>query len=256
MRIFPEPIPREFPEGFPARNKAGGATWLPTSEDSLVSWYDYGLPYGLSPTDPILTYTDLAGNHNQTGDAAKRPVWNEDILNGLGGALFDSINDCLYTPSYAWGTGKATIGLVVSSIPSGGDRMLCEFSPAASSNSGGFMLLRNSGNTATCLMRMGVANSNCVGTTTITTGAHLLVATFDSSLGTDWAQLYVDGTAEGVHLNNDPLGGSFGTYSLNMGSRNNGASLPSGAYIHEGTLFNDRLDPTDLTNYMMGRWGL
>lgn len=65
-----------------------GNSFLPNQVPGLVAWFDATAISGLNDSDPVTTWTNLAGSTNATGSGLTRPSYKVNIQNGRPGVLF------------------------------------------------------------------------------------------------------------------------------------------------------------------------
>jgi hypothetical protein len=76
------------------QNINGAADFVPSG--SPLAWWDASAITGLSDTDPVVTWSDLANSNDLTQDEpAKRPVYRTGVQNSLPGLLFTGETDNL-----------------------------------------------------------------------------------------------------------------------------------------------------------------
>lgn len=75
----------------------GGGGVAPTPTAGLFAQYAGRAVTGLNNSDPVATWNDISGNgrHMTQSDAAKRPLYKVNIINGKPALLFDSVDDRL-----------------------------------------------------------------------------------------------------------------------------------------------------------------
>lgn len=229
--------------GLSVSESGGGGAFSPASIPGLLGWYAARLETGLNDGDAVATFTDQSGNgRNATQPTStKRPLYKTNIINGKPALLFDNVDDCLQTAAIdLTAINGVTLFAVVSGITAGALAMIAETSPTAATNSGAFNLFRQADNTVAASARGG-SSSNFITTATVTTGATVISAVYDLSLATNEVTVWLNGTSAGTRPSNNNQAVNFGNYALNMGSRNNGASLPLNGYIAELLIYNSAL---------------
>lgn len=219
---------------------AGGASFTPASISGLFAWYAARLETGFNDGDAVATWTDRSGNGRNATQATgtKRPLYKTNIINGKPALLFDNSDDCLQTAAIdLTGTNGVTVYAVVSGITAGAVAMIAETSATAATNSGAWNLFRQADNTIAASARGG-SSSNFTTTATVTTGATVITAVYDLSLTTNEVTVWLNGTSAGARGSNNNQTVNFGNFALNIGSRNNGASLPLNGYVAELLIYN------------------
>lgn len=218
---------------------AGGANFNPAQISGLVAWFAARQETGLNDGDAVSTWTDRSGNgRNATQSGTKRPLYKTNIINGKPALLFDNSDDCLQTAAIdLTGTNGITLYAVVSGITAGALAMIAETSATAATNSGAFNLFRQADNTVAASARGG-SSSNFLTTATVTSTATVISAVYDLSLATNEVTVWLNGTSAGTRSSNNNQAVNFGNHALNIGSRNNGASLPLNGYVAELLIYN------------------
>lgn len=227
----------------------GSGAFSPASLSGLALWFAARLETGFNDDDAVATWTDRSGNGRNATQATgtKRPLYKTNIISGKPVLRFDSTDDCLTVSAIDFtGTNGLTLFVVTANITSATDRVIIESSASFSANAGSFICYRDTSNKVNTNLRGNVGSSLCVGTTNITSAATLISGVYDMSLAAaSEAQLYINGVAEGVHTGSTNNTANFGNYAINIGSRNNGASLPLGGDIAEIILYNRALTTTE-----------
>lgn len=217
----------------------GSGAFSPASISGLVAWYAARLETGLNDGDAVATFTDQSGNgRNATqSTGTKKPLFKTNIINDKPALLFDNSDDCMQTAAIDLsGTNGVTVYAVVSGITAGALAMIAETSATAATNSGAFNLFRQADNTVAASARGG-SSSNFLTTATVTSTATVISTVYDLSLATNEVTVWLNGTSAGTRGSNNNQTVNFGNYVLNLGSRNNGASLPLNGYLAEFLMF-------------------
>jgi hypothetical protein len=239
---------------------SGLALWL--KADSLT----------LSDTDPVSTWADSSGNgRDATQTLTKRPLYRTNQKHGLPGVVFDGTDDCLVTAAIdLTGTDKLTLFAVVSASATG-THVIVEMSANLTGQVDSFVLDRATNNTieAAHVGNIGSQASNSGGT--ITTTPRLVTAIHDkgaSLIATEEVSAWVGGIPYqwyAYSVNTDSRTGlsnntnSFGNRVLNIGARNNGASLPLNGTIYELVIYGALLTGPQIAGiewYLNDKWEL
>jgi hypothetical protein len=186
---------------------------------------------------------DAADRDVSQSDAAKKPLYKTNILNGKPGILFDNVNDCLQAAQVNLGAYTAATIYAVFTCAEGGLSMIMEFGPLYSSP-GWVGLYRNVNGTVELVTTDdGSLFTGFTTTATITTTPKLATFTINKALTTNEVTGYVNGVSAGTRPSNTNTSLGFGNLVLNLGSRNNGASAPLNGYIFDvlfcGTVHDD-----------------
>lgn len=227
----------------------------PSDISGLALWLKADAIVGLVDTDPVSTWPDSSGNgRDATQTSTKRPLYKTAIQNALPAVRFDATDDCMVVPAFALTAAPGLTLFVVFTAASGTARMLVESSADAAANEGAFNFYRLASNALE-----GYHNGNggaATGWTTTATTAHTVPVV--GSMIYDYAQVagsevvgWVNdglraGTKNAAAINNTDAG--HGTHAINIGARNNGTSVPSGADIFEIVLY-----ASALSDYNRGR---
>lgn len=209
--------------------------------------------------DPVGSWTDQSSGakHAAQATAAKRPTLKTAIFGSLPAVRFDVTDDGLQTAAVDFsGTDKVTIFLVVKNVPTG-VRVLVELGPTYSTVAG-FLIYTDP------ILHTGlgidgdVAHGHDINAKLA--APSILAARLDRGQLAilDEHQAYMDGVigVESVTVNN-AVTGNFVNDFLNIGSRNSGASFPSGTDFGEVVVYNSLLSNADVNrvgNYLE-RWG-
>jgi hypothetical protein len=213
------------PAAFSPSDIAGLALWLKADEIT-----------GLVDDDPVSTWADSSGNsRDATQTSTKRPLYKTAIQNALPAVRFDATDDCLVTAAINFASSTGLTVFVVFTAASATDRVLVESSADSNSNEGAFGIFRLTGNTVSAAHNGhgGLAVAYTTTAATAHTVAVVASSVHDLTLGAGeevvaWIN---DGNRAGTKtnsgVNNTDTG--FGNHVINIGARNNGASVPSGA---------------------------
>jgi hypothetical protein len=238
----------------------GLALWL--KADSL----------SLNDTDPVSTWTDSSSNGlNATQTSTKRPLYRTNQKHGLPGVVFDGTDDCLVTAAMnLTGTSAITV-FAVFSAASTGDQVVVEMSADYNAQTDSFILYRETGNKVQADCRGNTGDNVDKSANSLTTVPRLATAIYDkaaSLIPTEEASVWVGGVpwgwlgysvvgdTRGTAFNNT---NAFGNRVLNIGARNNGASLPLNGALYELIVYNTLLSGANLAGiewYLNDKWEL
>ena len=167
------------------------------------------------------------GNHATQSTSAKRPILQQNTTTGAYYLLFDGVDDCLVTSNITWGTDAVT---VFSGINKLNDKtnyaMVCEFGAVYNTNQS-FNL--QAPNTA----QRYAFESRGSAYTTATTGAiypppHKAVLVGQGKVSTNLNKLRVNATNAANNSGSQGNLLNYGSFVLNISSRNAGESFYSG----------------------------
>ena len=241
-----------------------GRGFTPAQLPNLALWLNASAVTGKSDGDAMATWADQSGNGRNATQATgtKQPLYKTNIVNGKPVLRFDSTDDCLTASAIdLTGTPAVSLFVVTATIGSATDRVVFETSSNFNANVGSFILFRDTSNKVNVDVKGNtVGASQCIGTTSVTSAATVLTGVYDMSLSALLeAQLYVNGTAEGSHTGSVENTANFGTHAINIGSRNNGASLPLGGDIAEIILYSRALSTAErqqVERYLGAKYGI
>jgi hypothetical protein len=229
-------------------------TFNPKNIPGIRLWLDAANVFnGSNPANntAISSWTDLSGVSGNATQATsgKRPVFRENIQNGLPAIEFDSANSqCLQVASLAVGS-QITIFAVVKQFNATAATWFMEQSPDINSNDGFYMYGNGSAsqikNSGSSVMTTDVAG--WLGTATV-----LGMIRYDGSQIQAWKNGITHAFANGSISNNTV------TDVLNIGSRNQ-ASLFFDGYLYEVIIYNGALSNPQVTlvnDYLRRKWAI
>jgi hypothetical protein len=185
----------------------------------------------------IRSFTNLVTGqpHGAASSDAKSPLWNEFTVNGraVRGAVFDGSDDCLQVSGFDMSNTNTVCAIAgVRKLSDVTDGIIVEHTSIASSTAGGF----NIGGPSTLIMPRSygflarTTSRGGVGVNGIPApSSNNLSFTVDTSLVnlSDQIKVMVDGQSRNDFLFEGPLpSGNFANSTLNIGGRNNSATLP------------------------------
>lgn len=235
--------------------------FLPTTLANLLFWYKAD-SLALNDGDAVGAWTDGSANaHNLSQSVAgQKPLYKTNILNGKPGVLFDNADDCLASAAADWSAITQLTIYAVFTAGAGANCIVCELGTGFATP-GYFTLFReNTGNKAQFTTNDGTNYSGYQTTDTITTTPKLAEFTCDRTLSTNECTGYINQVTGGTRPNNaDTAGGFSNSAAINVGSRNNGASLPLNGYVFEIIAYSGIHDAANrllIENYINQRWAL
>lgn len=232
----------------------GLSTFNPKNISGIRLWLDASnVLNGSNPSNnsAISSWTDLSGVSGNAGQATvgQRPIFRENIQNGLPAIEFDSANShCLQVASLALGS-QMTVFTVLECITA--NTWFMEQSPDINSNDGFYQYgnglatqIKNSG--------VSVMTANIAGW--LGTDPVLAMTRYDGTDAIAWknGSLYPGSTGSGSITNNTA------TNVLNIGSRNQ-ASLFFDGYLYELIIYNGALSTAQIAlvnDYLRRKWAL
>jgi len=225
----------------------------PTALPGLQLWLDASKLDGLADTDPVSSWTDMSGNAKHAVQAlgARQPLYRTGILNGRPGILYDGSNDCLQTPEIT--LGHFTFFCVFKLTGSAG--IVYEGASAAAV---GHYLYGTTGNTIRAWSAAGTSGKDLSVGWAVDNVARL---TSHVSAGTHASHvLYINGAAQTLSdsVTGDP-GAATQADGLNVGARDDGASLASAGYIFELVVYDRALTDVErvqVENYLGRKYGI
>jgi len=235
--------------------------WTPSELSDLSVWLDAN-DTSFSNNDAVSTWTNKgSGNDTTQSDSSKRPIFKTNLLNGKPGVQFDGSNDCLQITSLPLNT-YISVFVVAKTETTG--LPFVEHS-ANTNNTDGIFIYGGTFSTGQ-VNRGGNKNSTDVATGSTWFGNTPTQACWIineiPSAGTMFT-IWKDGTSQGpfsvVSGNNTAISNSSVTETLNIGARNNGASVLTDGDWHELIIYNTALSTTDrqkLEGYLAHKWGL
>jgi len=203
----------------------------------------------------VSLWTDNSSNNSDLVQVtqSKRPALISNSLNGKRGVKFDGTDDALQASSVT--IGAFTYFVVMKLTGTAG--MIYEHSADAGTNPGSYMY----GTTGNSLqVKRGTASSskNFTADWAVDNAAKITVQVFD---GTHAGHLlYINGASQSLtNVSADEPGTAEVTAALNVGARNDGASLPSNGLIYEIIVYNRALTATErgkVERYLSSKYGV
>ena len=248
-----------------AQNNRLRSSFSPTGIPGLALWLDASdtATITLDGSNNVSQWNDKSGNgkHATQATTLNRPSGTATI-SGLGAIGFDGTNDCLQVASLALPS-SITIFLVYTQTNSTTKLFFMEHSADAAANDGVFVY---GSIPSTTIRRSGAATSNTPAPQTPTQGtaARQTTVMFDRTLAADGkiARFWRDGTESTMVASGTNSGvtvaSSTATTTLNIGSRNGGASLPFQGSLGDLLIYDSALSSTNrqaVEAYLKAKWG-
>jgi hypothetical protein len=217
----------------------------------------------LSDNDPVTTWADSSSAANNVTQAtgSKKPLYKTGIINAKPVVRFDASDDNLNKSAFDLSATNAISGFAVfTAAAGGGDRMIVDIGDGTAGN-GNWNVARVSANTVQANHFGDVGLSGWETTGTLTTTPKCVCVITDRTLTTNETKIYLNGTQDGAATsnNNNGTGNFSATYPINVGSRGNGTSLPSGADIAEIIVYAIALGTTvrqSVERYLSAKYAL
>ena len=176
---------------------------------------------------PVGYIEDQSGNGNTAIQATsdKRPTLRQ--AGSLYYLEFDGANDCLATSAIDFTGGDQMSVFAGAAKTASTNQVVAELSSSISSNNGSFGLFGSS-----TIWRYTSKGTNLVNGTASDYGIpSTSVLSGTSDISADQLTFNVDGDQE-ANPTSDQGTGNYGNHAINIGSRNNGASLPLNGHIY------------------------
>lgn len=176
---------------------------------------------------PVGYIEDQSGNGNTAIQATsdKRPTLRQ--AGSLYYLEFDGANDCLATSAIDFTGGDQMSVFAGAAKTASTNQVVAELSSSISSNNGSFRLFGSS-----TIWRYTSKGTNLVNGTASDYGIpSTSVLSGTSDISADQLTFNVDGDQE-ANPTSDQGTGNYGNHAINIGSRNNGASLPLNGHIY------------------------
>ncbi len=176
---------------------------------------------------PVGYIEDQSGNNNTAIQATsdKRPTLRQ--AGSLYYLEFDGANDCLATSAIDFTGGDQMSVFAGAAKTASTNQVVAELSSSISSNNGSFRLFGSS-----TIWRYTSKGTNLVNGTASDYGIpSTSVLSGTSDISADQLTFNVDGDQE-ANPTSDQGTGNYGNHAINIGSRNNGASLPLNGHIY------------------------
>lgn len=225
----------------------------------LVTWLKAD---ALSQADgtAVSSWTDSAvtGNAFTQATGSKQPTFKTGIIAGRPVVRFDGIDDGL--ASAATVDLSAATGITVFAVMSataGADEVLAEMSADFNAQTDSWVVHRHSANAVEALTK-GATYAAFTSTRTLTTTPRIVVASFDRTLATNEATVWVDGDSGGTRPFNTDTSGTFGNRTVYLGARN-AASLFLNGDVAEFGIYSVALTAGQLVtlqNYLSAKFGI
>lgn len=239
-----------------------GRTFVPSDVSGLALWLKADTLV-LADGAAVSSWADQSGNGRNAAQATgtKQPLYKVNIINGKPVLRFDSTDDCLTIPAVDFSsTAGLSLFVVTATIPSATDRIIFETSANSSTSDGAILLYRQTDNKVQAnLHGSGVNNNTFITTATITSAATVISAVYDRALSTNETTAWLNGATAGTRPNNADTTGNHGNFAINIGARNNGASVPFGGDIAEIILYNSALSAVNrlfVERYLGAKYGI
>lgn len=194
----------------------------------------------------VSSWTDLSGNgrHATQATGGKQPVTTAGEKNGQNALVFDTTDDCLQTASTALTAGNQLTVYAVVKAASGTDRIIAEQSASYSTNAGSWVMYRSAADKVVAGVRGNTGAIEWTTTATVTTSYRIVTARYDMGITRFETMAFIDGVRGGSWTTLIAAGlpntGNFAAHVLNIGSRNNGASLRLNGGIAELLIYAER----------------
>ena len=237
---------------WPLRLRQASPAFSPDQIAGLEFW-GAASALALAHDDPVASLTDLSGKgrHAVQATAGKKPLFKTAVQNGYPGILFDGTDDCLVAPSVPVG---AFTAIVVTNLTAAG--ILVEHGTGANPSSA---LLGTTGDTVQVARGGPVVSGKDLSANWATGAAKISVHRYNGTHASH--VLRVNGAPQ--TLTNgagtaDP-GTAVLTAALNLGARNDGASLPSAGHLFEVLVYGRALadaEARQVENALATKYGI
>lgn len=242
--------------GFDLRLISGLSLWLDFSSTNFLSLD------GVNGISTCLDRSTKAYSCFQT-DSTKRPIYTPNLLNGLGGIIYDGTNDCLLINSFEFSAFTTIFHVVKPSSIALNKPFVLEHSANTNSNNGFFVFFSSGPDTS--IRRAPNINSNSTTPTNQMNLTSNILSThiFDGSLDTtgqivrirkDKTELT---TFKHVTNSNITVSNTKVTSTLNIGARNNGTFIPTSGTLYELVMFDRVLSEFEIflvENYLYNKY--
>jgi hypothetical protein len=246
------------------RRKSG--SWTPNSIIGCKLWLKADTGITKDGSDYVSQWDDQSGNGNNViqGNTGYQPKYYANSLNGYPVIRFNAVNDLLYKSSFdISSTNNITIIFVAKQYSYTGEYNFISFGYAApytdlflgimSYNIGGLPFVAYMGTVAGTNPRSTPRDTRIISTYSYVS------CTFNTSLSTKEAVLYINGTTQDTYAQNDNIPtGNFATKELRIGTRSTGSQAMNGD-IAEIIIYDSALGTTDrqtVENYLKTKYGL
>lgn len=241
---------------------------LPVSKD-LILWLDFSTVTFLTLTsgNALSSIRDKSskGYLCSQSDVLKRPIYSSNLLNGLGGIVYDGSNDCLQVPSFECNSFITIFHVVKPRSATVNKLFFLEHSADTNSNDGFFVYFTSGPDIA--VRRAPNINSNVTSPSNQmnTTSDVLSTHVFDGSLDTTGKIARIRknkielATFKNFSNTNTTVSNTSVVSTLNIGARNNGASVQTSGTLYELIIFNRILMDNEIIameNYLANKWNL
>lgn len=209
---------------------------------------------------PVATWLDFSGNANHAvqSNNAKRPLYNTNLLDGKGGLVYDGTDDCLTIANLALYP-FISVFLVLKQLNLA-KPFLIEHSATANSNNGFYFYGQDfvtANINRSSVLSQGQAANNWPGTTN---EVFSLVFRSNPPVAGQCPIVFKTGNSVALnYLTATTPANTLTTDTLNIGSRNNGASVQMNANLHELVIYDAVLDTSNrekIEGYLAWKWGL
>lgn len=224
---------------------SGNKIAVPTT-NTLQLW----LRADLGITSTIGSWIDQSGfGHNAVqANTAKQPVWSPNALSGRPGIVFDGSDDCLRIASFTHGSSdKVTVAFVAKDTETG-VKIIAE--TGADANNKGWALITGGVGTLIFIRTQDTGSVHNTGDMVEDlVSPKRIIATFNRAIS--GGALEVTGWNNGVLQSLGQSGsadttGNFADQALNIGARNDGASLPWAGTLGEIIVWNRILSTAEI----------
>lgn len=242
--------------------------FAPTDYAGLVLWLKADAGIGVADGAAVGTWSDQSGkgNHATQATGGNQPIFRATGIGSLPAVDFDGSNDNLATAAIDLSDRNgATLYVVARPDTVAADAVLVESSATYASNAGAFVAYYD--NTTSGCWVVGANNGSAGsfelwGAVPTASTAVLVTGRYDTSALRHAENGAVNGDPLGAYINNPKsanVRSNLGTYAVNIGSRNGGASLPFDGRIGEILLYRRRHTPDEriaVEAYLAARWGI
>lgn len=236
---------------------AASGAFAPDDLSDLVVWLDAD-DTAFNNLDAVDAWTNKgSGGNTAQSDSTKRPIFKTNLLNGKPGVDFDGTNDCLQIASLALNT---YISVFIVAKTTTAKPFFVEHSVNTNTDDGFFFY----GTSNSPYMVRRIAGNSYKGTAGWFGSAAAQAAVVIDSISSapnPMGKVYLNGTlqADGAVAYGSSLSDSSVTDTLNIGARNNGASLAMDGDLHELIIYNAPLSQANrekVEGYLAWKWGL
>jgi len=194
---------------------------------------------------------------------SKRPIYNFNLFNGLGGIVYDGSNDCLQIPLFSCNSFITVFHVVKPRSGALSKPFFLEHSADTNSYNGFFVYFRSGPDISVRRSPNINSNSTVVLNTMESTNVILSTHIFDGSLDSGGIISRIRknktelSTLKHFTNSNVTVSNTLISDTLNIGARNNGASIQTSGSLHELIIFNRVLPDSEIIimeNYLNLKW--